>query len=173
MLDAFSSLSTHLKNKALSEANSLNFNMAPVDPQNVGLLVGVKTLFASYKPHIDLNLAGYVTDDDNIFVNRSLSGYDMIFTIAHELGMVLLKLNRNRVYSKQNCLNPFNRNQTEDDLLATYFAIHLLIPDNEVKWIQNAIKIDRKNGYFQSMQKYADCFVCKEHILLYRLNMYN
>lgn len=170
MKNIFMSLSNEQRQKALAEANSLNIGYSPVDPQQIGLLIGIQSIFADYKPAISKKLAGYVSDEDSIYINRALSGHEMIFTIAHEIGIVVLKLNRERTYSKKDCLNPFNATQSQEDLLATYFAIHLLIPENELSWMKNSIATDRRNGYFFSMQKYADCFACKEEILLYRLN---
>lgn len=86
-------------------------------------------------PHTNETLLGFVTkrdDDIVIFTNSSSRRSREIFTLAHEIGHVVLHFNESESFEDTSMtLSDMNPETVEQE--ANYFAACLLMPDDEVR----------------------------------------
>ena len=137
----------------------------PCDPQIIANGEGYRVVFSSYDKPMKNKIASYILDNNTIHINNDLCTFDIIFSIAHELGIGILNLNRNRVFQRKHCENIFYDNQPIVDIKANIFAMNLLISPVAIKKVFDWIYIDNAI-YCQSMwESYSRALCVKEYIL--------
>lgn len=159
-----------IKQIAHEMASKYNIDNYPCDPQKIALYEGYNVLYASYREPVNQKLASYILDNNDIYINKDMSAKNMIYAIAHELGIGILKLNRNRTYSRKYCENIFLSNQSIDDYKANVFALHLLCPDVVLKKVFEWIYTDNALGLETQWNSYSKALCINEIYLKARVD---
>jgi Zn-dependent peptidase ImmA (M78 family) len=159
-----------IKQIAHGIASKYNIDNAPCDPQKIALYEGYNVFYASYCDSIKQELASYILDNNDIFINEDMETKNIIFSIAHELGIGILKLNRNRIYNRKYCENIFSSNQSLDDCKANVFALHLLLPDIILRKVFEWIYTDNALGLGTQWDSYSKALCINEINLKARVN---
>lgn len=142
----------------------------PCDPQIIANGEGYKIKFSSYDESVKNKIASYVLDNNTIHINNDLCTFDIIFSIAHELGIGILNLNRNRVFHRKHCEYIFSNNQPIDDIKANIFAMNLLVSPSSIKKVLDWIYVDNSLFCHTRWESYSRAMCVKEYILKYMVD---
>lgn len=157
--------------KDISNSLLSKYNMnIPCDPQIIANSEGYKVIFSTYDESVKYKISSYIMNDGVIYINEDLDSFDIIFSIAHELGIGVLNLNRNRVFNRKHCENIFSQDQTIDDLKATLFALNLLVSPSSIKKVLDWIYVDNSLSCNTRWESYSRALCIKEYILKYMID---
>ena len=169
------------KNFAARIINRYGLNRPPVDPEKIAENEGIKVYYAKLSEEIEDKVSGYFDPlrETNIgkgaiIINVNISPARKIFTIAHELGHVLLHhdiRNENRITSVQYRTDNWDRgNKPEIEQEADVFATHLLMPS---KWIKKYYEMSKDVGEKPTPEKLSQLFGVSTESMRYRFKSMN
>lgn len=155
--------------KVIDLLNSLNLEAPPIDVQKIATSLGAKVNYVLYD---DENVSGVLvkrSDEITIGVNSRHSENRQRFTIAHEIGHLLLHSNRpifidevHTHFRDQNSAKGLDKTEIE----ANYFAAELLMPEKFVRQdMDNLNYLDEK-----AIQNLASKYSVSVEAFVYRVS---
>lgn len=154
----------------------------PVDPRKIAEAEGIKVYYAKFSENLKGKVSGYFhptmkTDlgMGAIIINHDISTERKIFTIAHELGHVLMHNTRANdkitevqdMRSIQYRMNNYtNSDKPDNEKEADTFAANLLMP---AKWVAKFYFMLKEVGKKPTPQELASYFSVSTESMKYRL----